>query len=219
MFLLLRPPRVRLSSDFWCRIKVSKLHPSKKVTQPDFDRLYLFYPGFVFIKLDIPGKPVYLPLDWYLICSDCFTEACVGWVNWGQLQKLRVAKLLGFYGKCVLYLVSRFPFVSVCTRTRCARAAKYLFPHFFTYSACAHGTTWHHPSVTTYNNVKITEPCIVCPMVEWSKRRDSDALCLLPTWHFVGVGSNLITDSNFFFFFCFFIIELFTIRTPQKHCM
>ena len=98
------------------------IHPSKKVTQHDFDRLYLFYPGFVFIKLDIPGKPVYLPFEWCLICSDCFTDACVGWVNWGQWQRGRVAKLIGFYGKCVLCLVSCFLFVSACTHTRCARA-------------------------------------------------------------------------------------------------
>ena len=39
------------------------IHPSKKVTQHDFDRLYLFYPGFEFIKLDIPRKPVHLPFD------------------------------------------------------------------------------------------------------------------------------------------------------------
>ena len=80
----------------------------KKVMQHDFDWLYFFYPGFVFIKLDIPGKPVYLPFDWCLICSDCFTEACVrvGWVNWGQCQKGRVAKFIGFYGKCVLGHVS-----------------------------------------------------------------------------------------------------------------
>ena len=84
--------------------------------------IYLFYPGFVFIKLDIPGKPVYLPFDWCLICSDCFTEACVELVNWGQWQIGRVAKLIGFYGKCVLCLVSCFPFVIVCTRTHCARA-------------------------------------------------------------------------------------------------
>ena len=37
------------------------LHPSKKVTQHNFDRLYLFYPGFLFIKFAIPRKPVYLP--------------------------------------------------------------------------------------------------------------------------------------------------------------
>ena len=101
------------------------MHPSKKVTQHDFNRLYLFCPlcpGFVFVKLDIPGKPVYLPFDWCLICSDCFTEACVGWVNWGQWQEGRVANLIGFYGKCVLCLVLCFPFVSACTHTRCARA-------------------------------------------------------------------------------------------------
>ena len=37
--------------------------PFKKGTQHDFDRLYFFYPGFVLIKLDILGKPVYLPID------------------------------------------------------------------------------------------------------------------------------------------------------------
>ena len=101
---------------------INILHPSKKVTQHDFDRLYLFYPGFVFIKLIYPGKPVYLPFEWCLICLDCFTEVCVGWVNWGKWQKGRLAKLIGFYGKCVLCLVSCFPFVSACTHTRCARA-------------------------------------------------------------------------------------------------
>ena len=33
----------------------------KKVTQHDFDRLYFYYLGFLFIKLDIPRKLVYLP--------------------------------------------------------------------------------------------------------------------------------------------------------------
>ena len=105
------------------------LHPSKKVTHHDFDRLYLFYPGYVFIKLDIPGKPVYLPFDWCLICSDCFTEACVGWVNWGQWQKGRVAKLIGCYGKCMLCLVSCSPFVSACTHTRARARAHSLAIH------------------------------------------------------------------------------------------
>ena len=103
-----------------------KIYPSKKVTQHDFDRLYLFYPGFdLFITLDIPGKPVYLPFDWCLICSDCFTEACVGWENWGQCQKGRVAKFIGFYGKCVLCHVSCRSFCErICTRAHwhCARA-------------------------------------------------------------------------------------------------
>ena len=39
------------------------IHSSKKVTQHDFDRLYFCYSGFLFIKLDIPRKPVYLPFD------------------------------------------------------------------------------------------------------------------------------------------------------------
>ena len=38
---------------------VVDIHPSKN----EFDRLYLFHPGFVFNKLDITGKPVYLPFD------------------------------------------------------------------------------------------------------------------------------------------------------------
>ena len=40
---------------------VKHIHSSKKVTQHDFDRLYFYYLGFVFIKLDIPRKLVYLP--------------------------------------------------------------------------------------------------------------------------------------------------------------
>ena len=44
------------------------LHSSKKVTQHDFDRLYFCYPGFLFIKLEIPRKLVYLPFDWCPIC-------------------------------------------------------------------------------------------------------------------------------------------------------
>ena len=39
------------------------IHPSKKVTQHDFDRLYFFYPGFLSIKFAIPRKSVYLPFD------------------------------------------------------------------------------------------------------------------------------------------------------------
>ena len=35
--------------------------PQKKVTQHDFDRLYFDYLGFLFIKLDILRKLVYLP--------------------------------------------------------------------------------------------------------------------------------------------------------------
>ena len=93
--------------------------PFKKVTQHDFDRLYFFYPGFLFTKIDIPRKPVYLPFDWCLICWDCFTGARAGWVNWGQHQKGKVAKLIGLNGKCMLCQVLGFRFVTVCTRNHC----------------------------------------------------------------------------------------------------
>ena len=43
--------------------------------------------------------------------------ARAGWVNWGQHQEVKVAKLIGLNGKCVLYQVFGFPFVSVCTST------------------------------------------------------------------------------------------------------
>ena len=46
-----------------CDLIFLELHPSKKVMQHDFDRLYFFYPGFLFIKFDIPRKPVYLPFE------------------------------------------------------------------------------------------------------------------------------------------------------------
>ena len=49
----------------------------------------------------------------------CFIGACVGWVNWGQYQKGKVAKLIGLYGKSMLCHVLCFPFVSVCKRTHC----------------------------------------------------------------------------------------------------
>ena len=39
--------------------------------------------------------------------------ARAGEVNWGQHQKGKVAKLIGLNGKCVLYQVFGFPFVSV----------------------------------------------------------------------------------------------------------
>ena len=37
------------------------MHSLKKVTQHDFDRLYFYYLGVLFIKLDIPRKLDYLP--------------------------------------------------------------------------------------------------------------------------------------------------------------
>ena len=68
------------------------IYPSKKVTQLDFDRLYFFSNGFIFVMLDITWKSVYFPFYWCLICYDCIDGVCVGWVNWGQCQKWKVAK-------------------------------------------------------------------------------------------------------------------------------
>ena len=81
----------------WTCVKKKKLYTlqKSKIMQHDFDRLYFFYPGFVFMKLDIPGKPLDLPFNWYLIWWDCFTEACLGSVNRGQCQKGKLAKLIG----------------------------------------------------------------------------------------------------------------------------
>ena len=42
---------------------MTHIHPSKKVTQHDFYRLYFFYPGLLSIKFAIPRKSVYLPFD------------------------------------------------------------------------------------------------------------------------------------------------------------
>ena len=49
----------------WCQYYIYTL---QKVTQHDFNQVYFFYPGFLFIKLDMYGRPVYLPFDWCLIC-------------------------------------------------------------------------------------------------------------------------------------------------------
>ena len=69
------------------------VHPSTKVTQHNFDRLYLFYSAFLFIKLDIPRKHVYLPLRLMPHLFGLFhwgeCRMLVGWVNWGQWQKGR----------------------------------------------------------------------------------------------------------------------------------
>ena len=68
-----------------CTFMVMKTTPFKKVTQHDFVRLYFFYPGILFIELDIPQKPVYLPFDWCLICEGCFTA-------WGACRVSKLGK-------------------------------------------------------------------------------------------------------------------------------
>ena len=71
----------------------------KKCTQHEFDRLYFFYPGFAFIKLHIPGKPVLITFRLKPYSVGLFHWGCVGCVNLGQCQKGKVAKLIGLYGK------------------------------------------------------------------------------------------------------------------------
>ena len=64
-------PQICLRSNLWCQIQSWNkpiLHSSKKVTQHDCDRLYFYHLGFLFIKLDIPRKLVYLPFHWCPIC-------------------------------------------------------------------------------------------------------------------------------------------------------
>ena len=70
-----------------------KIHPSKKVTQHDFNQLSQFVYEFVFIMLGIIWKLGYLSFHWYFICHDCFAGTCAGRLNWVQWQKINVAKL------------------------------------------------------------------------------------------------------------------------------
>ena len=71
------PPDLLLNYTQCC---VYNIHSSKKVTQHDFDRLYFYYLGFLFIKLDIPRKLAF-PLMPYLL----------GLFHWGawRVSKLR----------------------------------------------------------------------------------------------------------------------------------
>ena len=71
---------------------MSKLHCCK-IAIHNFNWLYQFAYGLIFIMLGIMRKPVYLSFCWYLICFDCFTATCTGWVNWGQCKKIKCCKI------------------------------------------------------------------------------------------------------------------------------
>ena len=58
----------------------------------DFDRLYFFFPGFLFLKFDILRKPVGL-FHW---------GALHGLVNWGEVQKEKLLNFIRLYEKCML---------------------------------------------------------------------------------------------------------------------
>ena len=98
------------------------IHPSKTVTQQEFDRLYFFYLGFVFIKLcRYPWKacvfafrlmPNLLGFHWG-VCKVS---------KLGAMSKRKSCKIDRIvHGKCdcATCHVLCFPFVSVCTRTHC----------------------------------------------------------------------------------------------------
>ena len=77
--------------------------PFKNLTQHDFDRLYFFCLGFLFIKLDD------ISLESLFICL-LIDALFVRVVSLGHMQgsklgvmsKKKVAKLIGLYGKCML---------------------------------------------------------------------------------------------------------------------
>ena len=68
------------------------IHPLKKVTQHEFNRLYQFVSGFTFIMLDIILKAWVFVFPLVLHCNDYFAETCAGRLNWVQCQKINVAK-------------------------------------------------------------------------------------------------------------------------------
>ena len=78
------------------------LYTLQKVTQHDFDRLYLFNQRFIFVILDITGKPVYSPFDCCLICYDYFTGACVGEYIGGKV-KMQIFKIVRIGMKMLVF--------------------------------------------------------------------------------------------------------------------
>ena len=81
---------------FYHRRLAFDIHPSKKVTQHGFDRLSFLIIDFYLsclISLESPTCLFAFQIDALFICNDCFIGACVGPVNWGQCQKINVAKL------------------------------------------------------------------------------------------------------------------------------
>ena len=63
--------------DFSCEWPMV-LYTFKKVTQHDFNQLYQFVDGFVFITLGIIWKLGYLSFHWYFIFYECFAETWAG---------------------------------------------------------------------------------------------------------------------------------------------
>ena len=75
------------------------LHPSKKVTQHEFDRLYFFYPGFLFIRFDIPIESLFIAFRMMPYLLGLFHWGACRLSNLGVKSK-RNTKLIRLYGKC-----------------------------------------------------------------------------------------------------------------------
>ena len=94
------------------------IHPSNKVTQHDFHRLYFFILDFYSSSvISLESLFICLLIDALYVRIVSLEQARAGLVNRGQYPKIKVAKwLIGLYGKCMLCEVFRFPFVTECTR-------------------------------------------------------------------------------------------------------
>ena len=119
------------------------IHPSKKVTQHDFDQLYLFYPGFVFIKLDIPIEILFICLSIdALFVKIVLLGARAGWVNWGQYPAIKVSTWSDFMEmrarwSCALFFCD-WMHVWVPTAYSVHRSCR-----GFRRNACIQPQTWH----------------------------------------------------------------------------
>ena len=117
-----------LSDGLWCerspvpecvaRERERDLHPSKKVTQHDFDRLYFFYPGFVFIKLD-PWKACLFAFRLMPYLLGLFHWGVCRVSKLGAMSKRKSCKINRIVWKMHAMSCLCFPLVTVCTRTHC----------------------------------------------------------------------------------------------------
>ena len=81
------------------------IYTLQKVMQHDFNQVYFFYPGFLFIKIDMYGKHVYLPN----LLGLFYWGACrVSKLGATSNMKGLYAELIRLNGKCALYQVSAF---------------------------------------------------------------------------------------------------------------
>ena len=90
-----------------------KLHPSKKVTQHNFDRLYFIYPGFLFIKLNISGKLYAFQLMPYLLGLFCWGTCRVSKFG-GNIKKERLQNWSDWMGNACYTCIKFWAFLCEC---------------------------------------------------------------------------------------------------------